>query len=180
MNISDSNTQVVPATTATGDLIDLTDSLANFDDASTASRLLNITLRASNSSSSHDVNPSGPNLSTANPTVVVEDASISQQDNLDNDTVSLNDTDFLPSRLQQTNTTDGVIQWLQQHHLEIAINFIDHISGLADIGLAQSSSTANNDPTSSLLSNIAAMSSHTTIPATSTSVRPDMPSTIVL
>ena len=169
VNVSDSHTQMVPTTTASGDLIDLSDPLAIFDEASTASRLLNITLRASNSSSSHDVNPSGSILPASTSRIVVEDASISQQDHLDNETVSLNDTNFLPSQTPQVNTTDGMIQWLQQNHPDIANAFVDHISGLAGIGLIQPSSVPQrvDEPTSGLLSNIASMSSQTTIPTTS-------------
>ncbi len=91
VNVPNSDTQVVPTTNASDAvLIDLLDPLAIFEEASTASRLLNITQRTTNLSASNDRVESDPA-----PRIIVEDASASQQDE-DAETVSMAESLFLP------------------------------------------------------------------------------------
>jgi Tfp pilus assembly protein PilN len=118
-NVSISDAQVVPTSdTPTADLIDLSDPLAIFEDASTAStvsRLLNVTQRTTNLSASNDRIESDPA-----PRIIVEDASTSQQDE-DAETISLAESLFLPPATRHNaNTTDSIIEWLRQFHPTVA------------------------------------------------------------
>jgi hypothetical protein len=146
-SVSISDTQLMPTSdTPTADLIDLSDPLAIFEDASTAStvsRLLNVTQRTTNLSASNDRVESDPA-----PRIIVEDASASQQDE-DAETVSIAESLFLPSATRQNaNTTDSIIEWLQQFHPKVAEEFVDQVVGLTEIGLLRTDNIprASNGP----------------------------------
>jgi hypothetical protein len=119
-----------------------------------------VTQRTTNFSASNDRVESDPA-----PRIIVEDASASQQDE-DAETVSMAESLFLPPATRQNaNTTDSIIEWLQQFHPTVAEEFVDQVVGLTEIGLLRTDipRSFNDSRSAGLLSTVTSVDSNPTI-----------------
>ena len=112
---------------------------------------------------------------TLRPRIIVEEASASQQDE-DAETVSIAENLFLPPTTRQNaNTTDIIIQWLQQFHPTVAEAFVDQVIELTEIGLLRTDNiprSSNDSRSAGLLSNVVSVDSNPTVIAHTPTVPP--------
>jgi hypothetical protein len=136
--------------------------------------LLNVTQRTANLSASSDIVDTVGHPRTLRPRIIVKEAGAFQQDK-DAKTVLIAESSFLPPATQQNaDTTDSIIERLQQFHPTVAEEFVDQVVGLTEIGLLRTDipRSFNDSRSAGSLSTVASVDSNPTVIARTPTVPP--------